>query len=446
MNVLFVSLGCDKNLVDSERMLGILKDKGYEFTDEAEDADVIVVNSCCFIGDAKEESINTILELGAYRIDPGERCKALIVTGCLAQRYADEIRSEIPEVDAVIGTTAYDSIAEVLEKVLGGEYVRDIKDIDRVIEPKTDRIITTGGYYSYLKIAEGCDKHCTYCIIPGLRGHYRSVPTGELVKEARMLVSNGVKELILVAQEITLYGSDLYGEKRLPDLLRELCAIEGLEWIRLLYCYPEEITDELIQVIKDEPKVCHYLDMPIQHASDDVLKRMGRKTDSRAIRAVIEKLRREIPDIAIRTTLISGFPGESLKDHEILKDFVREIGFERLGVFEYSPEEGTPAAGMEGQIDDDIKASRRGEIMELQQQLAYEKAKSMTGRRMDVLIEGRLVEEDVYTGRTYMDAPDVDGMVFVKSDRELLSGDIVSVYITGADNYDLIGELDDEPA
>ena len=446
MNVLFVSLGCDKNLVDSECMLGILREKGYGFTDDAADADVIVVNSCCFIGDAKVESINTILEMGGFRTDPDHKCRALIVTGCLAQRYADEIRSEIPEVDAVIGTTAYDAIADVLERVLSGEYVRELKSIDRSVTPVKGRIITTGGYYSYLKIAEGCDKHCTYCIIPGLRGHYRSVPQDELVDEARIMASKGVKELILVAQETTLYGVDLYGKKQLPALIRELCRIDGLEWIRLLYCYPEEITDELITVIKDEPKVCHYLDMPIQHASDDVLRRMGRRTDREAIRDIIGKLRREIPDMVIRTTLITGFPGETAADHDVLKEFVRETGFERLGVFEYSPEEGTPAAEMDGQVDDELKRSRRDEIMELQQEIAYENAEKMTGRTLDVLIEGRLVDEDVYAGRTYMDAPDVDGMVFVKSDRELLSGDIVRVNITGADEYDLIGEVSDEPA
>ncbi len=446
MNVLFVSLGCDKNLVDSEYMLGILREKGYDFTDDESDADVIVVNSCCFIGDAKEESINTIIELGRLRTDPDERCRALIVTGCLAQRYADEIKSELPEVDAVIGTTAYDSVGEVVDRVLGGEYVREIKNTDRMVVPDSTRIMTTGGYYSYLKIAEGCDKHCTYCVIPYLRGRYRSVPIENLIKEAEQLAKRGVKELILVAQETTLYGADLYGEKRLPELLKRLCMIDGLEWIRLLYCYPEEITDELIDVIKTEPKICHYIDMPIQHASDDILKRMGRRTDRAQITEITDRLRSAIPDIAIRTTLISGFPGESEKDHEILKTFVKETAFDRLGVFAYSPEEGTPAEKMDGQVDDEVKASRRDELMEIQQEIAYEHALSMKGRKLNVLVEGRIVDEDVYAARTYMDAPGVDGMVFLRSDRELLSGDIVTVLVTGADKYDLIGELCDEPA
>ena len=446
MNVFFVSLGCDKNLVDSEYMLGMLRDRGYTFTDDETKADVIIVNSCCFIGDAKEESINTILEMAAYRTDDSERCRALIVTGCLAQRYADEIHSEIPEVDAVIGTTAYDKIGEVLDRVLEGEYVREIQNMDRPVSSDSDRIVTTGGYYSYLKIAEGCSKHCTYCIIPHLRGRYRSVPMERLIKEAVFLAGRGVKELILVAQETTVYGVDLYGEKRLPALLKELCRIEGLEWIRIMYCYPEEITDELIDVIRDEPRICHYLDMPIQHASDTVLKRMGRKTSRDELTAIIEKLRERIPDIVLRTTLITGFPGESDDDQKILLDFVDEMEFDRLGVFTYSAEEGTPAAKMPEQIDDDLKEKRRDEVMELQQEIAFEHARRMTGLELDVMIEGRLVDDDVYVARTYMDAPGIDGVLFLNADRELMSGDIVRVRVTGANEYDLIGELCDEPA
>lgn len=446
MNVFFVSLGCDKNLVDSEYMLGMLRDRGYTFTDDETKADVIIVNSCCFIGDAKEESINAILEMAAYRTDDSERCRALIVTGCLAQRYADEIHSEIPEVDAVIGTTAYDKIGEVLDRVLEGEYVREIQNMDRPVSSDSDRIVTTGGYYSYLKIAEGCSKHCTYCIIPHLRGRYRSVPMERLIKEAVFLAGRGVKELILVAQETTVYGVDLYGEKRLPALLKELCRIEGLEWIRIMYCYPEEITDELIDVIRDEPRICHYLDMPIQHASDTVLKRMGRKTSRDELTAIIEKLRERIPDIVLRTTLITGFPGESDDDQKILLDFVDEMEFDRLGVFTYSAEEGTPAAKMPEQIDDDLKEKRRDEVMELQQEIAFEHARRMTGLELDVMIEGRLVDDDVYVARTYMDAPGIDGVLFLNADRELMSGDIVRVRVTGANEYDLIGELCDEPA
>ena len=446
MKVFFISLGCDKNLVDSEYMLGLLRERGFEFTDDESDADAIIVNSCCFIGDAKEESINTVLEMGRLRTDPDERCRALIVTGCLAQRYADEIRTEIPEVDAVVGTTAFDEIADVLERVLGGERVREIKSADRTVISDTDRIVTTGGYYSYLKIAEGCDKHCTYCIIPKLRGKYRSIPMEHLIKEAEDLARNGVKELILVAQETTLYGVDIYGEKRLPELLRQLCDIGGLKWIRLLYCYPEEITDELIDVMASEPKICHYIDMPVQHASDAILRRMGRHTDRKALIGIIDRLRKRIPDIAIRTTLITGFPGEVREDQDILLEFVDRIKFDRLGVFTYSAEEDTPAAEMDDQIEEDLKAERRDEIMSLQQEIAYEHAADMSGRVLDALIEGKLVDEDVYAARTYMDAPGVDGLLFIGSSKELMSGDMVRVRITGANEYDLIGELCDESA
>ena len=446
MKVLFVSLGCDKNLVDSEYMLGILGESGYEFTDDEHEADIIIVNSCCFIQDAKEESINTILELGRLKTDPGERCRALIVAGCLAQRYAAEIREEIPEVDAVVGTTAYDEIASVLEEVLEGRNVHRLESVDRLPETTADRIISTGGYYSYLKIAEGCDKCCTYCIIPRIRGHYRSVPMERLVKEAEGLASKGVKELIIVAQETTLYGTDLYGRKVLPELLKRLCVIDGLEWIRLQYCYPEEITDELIRVIKEESKICKYIDMPVQHASDPVLKRMGRKTDRKELTGIIEKIRREIPEITIRTTFITGFPGETEEDHEILKCFTRQMRFERLGVFTYSEEEDTPASLMPERTDERTKEKRRDEIMELQQEIAFSHAEEMTGRELDVMIDGRLTDEDIYVGRTYMDAPEVDGMIFVGADRELMSGDIVRVRVTGAREYDLIGELCDESA
>lgn len=446
MKVLFVSLGCDKNLVDSEYMLGILRDAGYEFTDDEDEADIIIVNSCCFIQDAKEESINTILDYGRLRTDDSARCRALIVTGCLAQRYAGEIHKEIPEVDAIVGTTAYDGIGRVIDEVLAGGSVQKLEPVDRLLIPEAERVMSTGGFYSYLKIAEGCDKCCTYCIIPKIRGHYRSFPVERLIKEARGLSSKGVKELILVAQETTLYGTDIYGRNMLPELLKKLCLIDGIEWIRLQYCYPEEITDELIRVIKEEPKICKYIDMPVQHASDAILKRMGRRTDCNELRGIIGKLREEIPDIAIRTTLITGFPGETQEDHEILKSFVRDMKFERLGVFAYSEEEDTAAALMPGQIDEEVKALRRNEIMELQQEIAFRHAEGMTGRKLDVMIEGRLADEDIYVGRTYMDAPEVDGMIFVDSDREIMSGDIVRVEVTGANEYDLIGELCDESA
>ncbi len=340
MKILFVSLGCDKNLVDSEVMIGLLGKKGFSFTDDETEADVIVINTCCFINDAKEESINTILEMAEYR--KSGSCKALIVAGCLAQRYKQEIVDEIPEVDAVLGTTTYDAIVETVEKVLEGQKELHFEDIDRLVpEQEGARALTTGGHYAYLKIAEGCDKHCTYCIIPKVRGNYRSVPMEQLLKEARELAEGGVKELILVAQETTLYGKDIYGEKKLPELLKKLAEIGGIQWIRVLYCYPEEITEELIQVMRDEPKICHYLDLPIQHASDRILKRMGRRTTRADLHHIIGRLREEIPDICLRTTLITGFPGETREDHEELMRFVDDCEFDRLGVFTYSPEEDT---------------------------------------------------------------------------------------------------------
>lgn len=446
MKILFVSLGCDKNLVDTEKMLGILGGDGFQFTDSEEEADVIIINTCCFIGDAKEESVNTILEMA--RCKEEGRCKALLVTGCLAQRYKDEILTEIPEVDGILGTSSYDQIGAMVKQILEEkkEHVSCFRDINAL--PRTDggRMVTTGGHYAFLKIAEGCDKHCTYCIIPSLRGSYRSVPMEDLLQEARGLAAQGVKELILVAQETTLYGVDLYGEKSLPRLLRELAKIPGIQWIRIQYCYPEEITDELIQVIREEEKVCHYLDIPIQHASDPVLKRMGRRTNQEELRRIIGKLRKEIPDIAIRTTLISGFPGETEEDHEELIAFVDEMEFERLGVFAYSLEEDTPAAQMPDQVPQELKEERRDEIMELQQEIAFEKAESLVGRVLDVMIEGKVADEPAYVGRTYMDSPNVDGLIFVNADLQLMSGDFVRVKVTGAAEYDLIGEVYDESA
>ena len=435
MRIMFVSLGCDKNLVDTENMLGILKDKGFEFTDDEMQADVIAVNTCCFIHDAKQESINTILEMAEHKKDAV--CKALIVTGCLAHRYKDEITKEIPEVDALIGTSSYDKIAEVVLSVLEGKGYSCVEDTDRLPVVKNHRIMTTGGYYEYLKIAEGCDKHCTYCIIPAVRGNFRSFEMEYLLEQARYLADNGTKELILVAQETTVYGTDIYGKKALPELLRKLCRIDGL---RILYCYPEEITDELIQVIKEEPKICKYLDMPIQHSSDNILKRMGRRTTRQELVDVIKKLRNNIPDIALRTTLITGFPGETEEDIDDLLDFVDTMEFDRLGVFTYSPEEGTPAASMTDQIPENIKEERRNRIMELQQEVSLDKSADMVGRVIPVMVEGKITDDDAYVGRSYKDAPNVDGYVFINTNAQLMSGQIVNVSITGSMEYDLIGE------
>lgn len=457
MKILFISLGCDKNLVDSEKMLGLLHGEGHEIVDEEAQADVIVVNTCCFINDAKEESIETILEMAEWK--KKGTLKALVVTGCLAQRYRKEILEEIPEVDAVVGTTGYEKIAEAIEEAVRGNKAEKFEKLDYLPEygmrgqyqpepekkeaslKKSHRMITTGGYFAYLKIAEGCDKHCSYCIIPKIRGNYRSVPMEALIEEAEYLAGQGVKELILVAQETTLYGMDLYGKKMLPELLRRLCRISGLYWIRILYCYPEEITDELIQVMKEEEKICHYLDLPIQHASDAVLKRMGRRTSKQELVDIITKLRREIPDIALRTTLITGFPGETQKQHEELKQFVQDMRFERLGVFCYSPEENTPAAMMEEQIAEEIKEARRDELMALQQEIAFEHAEKMQGRTLYAMVEGKLPEEPVYIARTYQDAPNVDGYLFVECPYEIISGDMMKVKVTDSQGYDLIGEL-----
>ena len=439
MNILFVSLGCDKNLVDTEVMLGLLASRGHQMVDSEEIADVIVINTCCFIHDAKEESIQTILEMAEYK--KAGSCKALIVTGCLAQRYKQEIIDEIEEVDAVLGTTSYDKIVEAIDEALAGHTSVEMTDIDALPLVESKRLVTTGGHFAYLKIAEGCDKHCTYCIIPKIRGNFRSVPIERLLKEAEDLVAQGVKEIILVAQETTLYGKDLYGEKSLHKLLRELCKISGLRWIRILYCYPEEITDELIQVIKEEPKICHYLDLPIQHASDAILKRMGRRTSKQQLIDTITKLRKEIPDIALRTTLITGFPGETQEQHEEVMEFVDEMEFERLGVFTYSPEEDTPAATMPDQIDEEVKEDRQADIMELQQEIVFDQAEDMIGKEVLVMIEGKVADENAYVGRTYRDAPNVDGLIFVNTDEELMTGDFAKVKVTGAAEYDLIGEL-----
>ena len=423
-------------------MLGMLAQRGHSFTDDEAEAEAVVVNTCCFIGDAKEESVNTLLQMAELKKEG--QIQVLIAAGCLAQRYREEIQQEIPEVDEIIGTMAIDSIADAIDEVMSGRRENHIPEADAAIVYGKKRSVTTGGHYAYLKIAEGCDKRCTYCIIPKVRGGYRSVPMEALVKEAEELAEGGVRELILVAQETTVYGKDLYGRKALPELLEKLCRIPGLYWIRLLYCYPEEITPELIECIRREPKICHYLDMPIQHAADGILKKMGRRTNQEELRERIAQIREAIPDICLRTTLISGFPGETQEEFEELYNFVDEMEFDRLGVFPYSREEGTPAAEMPDQVPQEIKESRRDELMELQQEIAFEKAESMKGRTILAMIEGKVEDENAYVARTYMDAPGVDGLLFINTSRQLLTGDFVRARVTGSYEYDLIGELEDE--
>lgn len=440
--VLFISLGCDKNLADSEEMLGMLVEKGYEITNEEKEADVIVINTCAFIHDAKEESVNSILEMAQYK-ETG-KLKALLVTGCLAQRYQKEITEEIPEVDAVLGTGSWDELIRALDKVFEGEKYLDFQSIDRLPQAEGKRVITTGGHYDYLKIAEGCDKCCTYCIIPKLRGKYRSIPMEKLVAQAEYLASQGVRELIVVAQETTVYGQDLYGEKSLHILLRKLCRIPGIRWIRILYCYPEEIYPELIQTMKEERKICHYLDLPIQHCNDRILKRMGRRTTKEELIRIVETLRKEIPDIILRTTLITGFPGETQEEHQELMEFIDTMEFDRLGVFTYSAEEDTPAAKMPDQIDEEEKQRRQAELMELQQEISIDKGNDRIGGEVEVMVEGKVADENAYVARTYGDAPGVDGYLFINTDTELMSGDFAMVHVTGALEYDLIGELRDE--
>ncbi|MBP3488078.1 MAG: 30S ribosomal protein S12 methylthiotransferase RimO [Roseburia sp.] len=445
MKLLFISLGCDKNLVDTEFMLGMIRDAGgiggepIVMTDDEYEADIIIINTCCFINDAKEESINTILEMAEHKKDAA--LKALIVTGCLAQRYQDEIRKEIPEVDAILGTNSYEDIVNAIKKAVSGEFYENFKTLEGLPHITTKRSVTTGGHFAHLKIAEGCNKRCTYCIIPYIRGSYRSVPMEELIEQAKELVAGGVKELILVAQETTLYGIDLYGEKSLHKLLNALSEIPGLFWIRVMYCYPEEIYDELIDTIATNEKVCHYLDLPIQHASDAMLKRMGRRTGKDDLVSIITKLRERIPDIALRTTLICGFPGETEEMHEELMQFINDMEFDRLGAFTYSPEEGTPAAEFPDQLSEEVKKEWQADVMELQEEIISDKNEEMTGRELYVFIEGKVSDENAYIGRTYRDAPDVDGYIFINTDEELMTGDIVRTRVTGAYEYDLIGEL-----
>lgn len=440
MKVLFVSLGCDKNLVDSEHMLGDLIDSGFSICDSEEEADIIVVNTCSFIADAMEESIQTIIDLGSYK--ENGHLQGLIVTGCLAERFTDDILKDLPEVDAIIGTNSYDELVKAINIVLEKNGKKPVFKKELVGLPRDGRrVLTTGGHYAYLKIAEGCNKRCTYCAIPYIRGNYRSVPMEALIAEAKSLAEGGVKELILVAQETTVYGIDIYGEKSLTKLLHELCKIEGIEWIRILYAYPEEITDDLIECMASEPKICHYIDMPIQHCNDDILKKMGRKTNKKDIMDIAARLRAAMPDISLRTTLICGFPGETEAMHQELLTFIKDMSFDRLGAFAYSKEDGTVAATMDNQVDDELKLKWQDEVMLCQKDISLSNNEKYIGRVLKVFIEGKLPEDGVFIGRTYRDTPSVDGFIFVNSDTELVSGQFVDVEVTGYDEYDLIGDV-----
>ena len=444
LNIFFVSLGCDKNLVDSEIMLGILRDRGYVLVNDEAEADIIIVNTCSFILDAKEESIETLIEMGMMKKEG--RCRLLIAAGCLAQRYRHEIFENMPEVDAILGTASFDRVDELIHKALQEKGVSCLDPLDRIPAPENRRLVPTGSFSEYLKIAEGCDKHCTYCSIPSMRGPYRSYDMEYLVQQAADLAASGVKELILVAQETTVYGIDLYGEKMLPELLRRLCGIEELKWIRLLYCYPEEITQELLAVMQEEEKICHYLDLPVQHSEDRILRRMGRRTSRSDLEEKIRMIREYLPDAALRTTLITGFPGETEEEHDALKEFIASVRFDRLGVFPYSQEEDTPAASFPDQIPEEVKQKRYDELMRLQQEIAFEKAREMAGSCVQVIIEGYIPEDGIYVGRTFRDAPNVDGYVFVSYTGSLMSGDVIEVTITDAQGYDLIGEAAYESA
>lgn len=439
MKLLFISLGCDKNLVDSEFMIGMLIKEGITLTDDENEADIIIINSCCFINDAKEESINTILEMAECK--KNGKCKSLIVTGCLSQRYQEEIFKEIPEVDAILGTNSYDAIYEAVKVTLEKQNYSNFQTLQGLPRIEHSRVLTTGGHFAYLKISEGCNKNCTYCVIPSIRGRYRSVPMEDLIGQAKKLVEDGVKELILVAQETTLYGVDLYGEKSLHRLLDELNKIPGLLWIRILYCYPEEIYEELIDSMIRNTKVCHYLDLPIQHCNDTILKRMGRRTDKADIERIVTHLRERIPDITLRTTLICGFPGETEEMHEELMQFINDMEFDRLGAFTYSPEEGTPAAAFDEQVDESLKEDWQADVMELQEEVIFDKNETLKGTELLAFIEGRVADENAYIGRTYRDAPNVDGYIFIHTEEELMTGDVVKVKVTGAYEYDLIGEI-----
>lgn len=446
MKTLFVSLGCDKNTVDTRRMIGSLGGNGrYTFTDDEQEAEIAIVNTCAFIDPAKQESIDEILSVADLK--KTANLKYLVVTGCLAQRYHEEILRDLPEVDAVVGTTAESSIGEILDRLTSGEKLEKAAVADPDLAPDTTpQVLTLGSHVGYLKIAEGCNKRCTYCAIPDIRGHYRSVPMEQIIRDAGNQIAQGATELILVAQETTLYGTDLYGRKMLPELLRRLCLLAGVHWIRILYCYPEEITDELIEVMASESRIVPYLDMPIQHCSDRVLKRMNRHTNRKELEEIIGTIRTRIPSICLRTTLITGFPGETEQDHRELLSFVQKMQFDRLGVYTYSKEEGTPAASFQDQVHPSTKKRRQKELMLAQQEIAFRKARDRKGEILEAVIEGRIADEltekgYVYVGRTYMDIPDVDSNIYIETGRDLMTGAYVKVKVTGSHEYDLLGEL-----
>ena len=435
LKVGMISLGCNKNRVDSETALGLLREHGYELTNDPAQADVLMVNTCGFIASAKEESIDAILDMARYK--QIGKCRALVVTGCLAQRYEKDLMQEIPEIDLLMGVNQYQQLPDALEKALGG--VRKSYCMDDHTYYAHDRVLTTPSYTAYTRIGEGCSNCCTYCAIPSIRGAFRSRDEESIVEEAKTLAEQGVKELVLIAQDVSSYGIDLYGEYRLAHLLNLLCEIDGIEWIRLLYCYPDKITDELIDTMASQPKVLHYIDLPLQHADDSILKAMNRHSSAEETREVIRKLRERMPDIVIRTTFIVGFPGEGDGEFETLAEFVNEQEFERLGCFEYSPQEGTPAAKMENQVDDDVKARRAEVIMQDQYEIMSEKNNEMIGKTLRVLTESYDDYTDSYSGRSYMDAPDIDGKIIFTSPDFIKEGDFVDVEILGTNEYDLLG-------
>ena len=443
LKIALESLGCSKNLMDAEIMNAILVKKGYEFTDDFEDADIIIVNTCGFIKDAKQESIDLIVQLSELK--ESGHLKYLIVTGCLAQRYADELQEEIPQIDAVVGTGNFMNIAEIIEKVKLNEKVNETGNIEFAFDESLPRYVSTPEHMAYIKISEGCSNHCTYCIIPKLRGKYRSRKMEAIIAEAKKLAESGVKELVVIAQDTTKYGADLYGEPKLAELLEELSGIEGFKWIRIMYSYPETITEKLVDVISRHDNLCSYFDMPIQHASNRVLKLMNRKTSKEDIRSKVEMIRAKIPDAVIRTTVIVGFPGETEEDLEELVDFMEEIKFDRLGAFSYSREENTPADKMPGHMEEEIKEERRDRVMMVQQRISEELNRKKIGKVYEVLVEEQ-VDGNVYTGRTQGDAEEIDSIVYINSDRELEYGSFVNVEINDAMEYDLIGDVLDESA